>query len=287
VPASFGSGATAWGSPIGDIEFNAAGDRILLAEAGYREWTSSSGIMYINQSPHRGRVLEYSGSTGSWALDTGLAKYGIGEISGGKNARGGVDWGYESVITPVGGVVGNEDFIVANTDAFNLGSHSNGTTFNVYGIQFTPSSGGNVDDSIGADIDYDTNAQDKNIYADIDVYTLPIKYDLALIKVQTALSANPAVAGTQVSYRITVMNQGAVDSGSFTVEDIIPAGMSYVSATPAPTSAPAPGSGGVVQWVVPTSSELAVGASANFDIVLQVDDVGLSPFKNIAEITAE
>jgi len=112
-------------------------------------------------------------------------------------------------------------------------------------------------------------------------------YDLALIKQQVSINPTPATLGSQVTYRITVMNQGAATSGSYTVEDIIPAGMSFVSASPNATTAPAVGSNGTVGWVVPNSGELASGDTATFNVVLKIDDVTKSPFKNIAEITAD
>jgi len=97
-------------------------------------------------------------------------------------------------------------------------------------------------------------------------------YDLALIKEQVAASATPPTLGTQVTYEITVMNQGNVPSGVLSVRDVIPAGLSFVSASPAPASDPGVGNAGTVTV---------------FTLVLEVSDVTLSPYHNVAEINAD
>ena len=53
-------------------------------------------------------------------------------------------------------------------------------------------------------------------------------YDLALIK-ETAV-AGPFSPGDDVTYTITVVNQGTLDAGAITLTDFIPAGMSLSSA---------------------------------------------------------
>jgi len=108
-----------------------------------------------------------------------------------------------------------------------------------------------------------------------------------LIKEQSALSESPATLGTEVTYTITVMNQGTVPSGSFTVSEVIPAGMTFVSASPAASTDPGVGSGGTVTWMVPAASELAVTGQTSFDVVLKIDDVSQSPYHNTAEISAD
>jgi len=123
--------------------------------------------------------------------------------------------------------------------------------------------------------------------SDFEVLDLNIVYDLALIKKEVSVSPTPASAGSEVVYHIAVMNQGSVPSGSYTVDEMIPSGMTFVSASPTPAVSPAVGSGGLVQWVVPTSSQLAPSAQAIFEVVLKVDDPTLSPYKNVAEISAD
>jgi len=136
--------------------------------------------------------------------------------------------------------------------------------------------------------DEDPEDEDDSDFAELSV--TPV-YDLALIKDVASMSATPATLGTDVTYTITVMNQSNVPSGTFTVTDIIPAGMTFVSATAAIATTvitdPGVGSGGSVTFVVPAADEIAPTAQTTFTVVLKIADVTLSPFKNIADITAD
>jgi LPXTG-site transpeptidase (sortase) family protein len=75
--------------------------------------------------------------------------------------------------------------------------------------------------------------------------------------------------GSLITYTIQLTNPGAVDLTSITVTDILPPELSYQSATPVPTTAPAPGSaGGTITW---TGVSLALGANTTFTVTAQVD----------------
>jgi uncharacterized repeat protein (TIGR01451 family) len=67
-----------------------------------------------------------------------------------------------------------------------------------------------------------------------------VHYDLALIK---TVNTTSVVEGGQVTWTITVRNQGNVSSGLYTVTDTIPGGMSYDSSSPTGSHA-----AGVVTW---------------------------------------
>jgi uncharacterized repeat protein (TIGR01451 family) len=99
------------------------------------------------------------------------------------------------------------------------------------------------------------------------VVVLPI---LAITKV------GPAKAGllTLVTYSITVSNPSAVPATSLVVTDTLPAGMSYVSSTPAGTV-----SGTTVTW---NMGDLAPGASKIISLVLKADAVGT--WTNIVDV---
>jgi len=73
------------------------------------------------------------------------------------------------------------------------------------------------------------------------------------------------------------MNQGNVLSGLFTVSEAIPAGMTFVSASPIASTDLGAGNRGTVTWVVPGVSELTVSGQTSFDIVLEVAGVTESP----------
>ena len=90
--------------------------------------------------------------------------------------------------------------------------------------------------------------------------------------------ATPTERGT-ITYTITVINQGNVQSGVYTVTDTLPAG---VSPTTLPAGATVDGS--VVTW---DGANLAPGETAPFTLVVQIDDVNQRPFRNVAEISAD
>ena len=104
---------------------------------------------------------------------------------------------------------------------------------------------------------------------------LVAKYDLALFKTIGA----PNYATGDVTYTITVKNQGTVASGVYDVTDTLPAGTSYVSASPSPSSTSAT----TVVWSArPT---LASNATATITLTVHIDDYLAGPFRNVAEIS--
>ncbi len=151
---------------------------------------------------------------------------------------------------------------------------------------------GNDDDSDPADnSDEDdtfndddvTNDKDDNDEDDSDFEFVPIaEYDLALIK--RIVSTGPFAVGDQITFNVVVMNQGQTNSGDFTVEDTLPAELTFVSANPAATTAPAVGTSGIVSW---DSTNLAAGDMVTFTITAELASIPATPIKNIAEITAD
>jgi hypothetical protein len=156
-------------APAGDIEFSIVGNRMLLAE----EPIFNASATVIGLSAHNGRILEYvRGTTGAWTPDPigyggSTVKYESGRYSTRTNSRGGITFVYSA---PVGNTVnGNERFVLFTCDALNFPTPA------VYGLQFTPSTGGSVgggslpSNSLAADLDYDTGVQDKTVYGDVDI----------------------------------------------------------------------------------------------------------------------
>jgi len=79
-----------------------------------------------------------------------------------------------------------------------------------------------------------------------------------------------APAGSDVTYTITILNLGPDASGPVTLNDPIPAGMTFVSTVTDPAfscSLPTPGSGGTITC---SAATLAAGASANFTFVFHI-----------------
>jgi len=133
-----------------------------------------------------------------------------------------------------------------------------------------------IDRTSAADVNTDiANDEDDNDFAQVDV---PVTYDLALVKTASPITVAP---DGDVTWTITVVNQGTVPAGVFTVRDVLPAGMTFQSSVPDPTSNPVPN---VYVFTVPN---LNPGASTTITIVSQVTDLMLRPFRNIAEISSD
>jgi uncharacterized repeat protein (TIGR01451 family) len=147
-----------------------------------------------------------------------------------------------------------------------------------YGPVGNPTAGG-ADNTNVSQAGTGTDGEDD---ADIaDLITTPT-YDLALAKTAnaTALAAN---GSGNIVYTITVLNQGNVASGAYTVTDTVPAGL--IVTTPV-------AGGGVVTVgsptrIVWTGTSLASGASATFTYTATISDLTLRPYRNFAEISSD
>ena len=126
-------------------------------------------------------------------------------------------------------------------------------------------------------LDEPAGDEDDNDFEDI---ALEINYDLALIKTLGAGQATTVSVGDLVTYNITVTNQGNVPSNDYTVTDLIPAGMSFISASDSGTM-----SNGVVTWS--NLANLAPGATKTLSLILRVDDATQSEYRNLAEISED
>ncbi|MDO8391392.1 MAG: SdrD B-like domain-containing protein [Actinomycetota bacterium] len=112
---------------------------------------------------------------------------------------------------------------------------------------------------------------------DIAPITVTIDYDLALVKVLPG--GQSFLLGSNIAFRIDVMNQGNVDSGPVTVVDSIPDGLTFVSAD----------NGGIpadrtVSW---DFTNLTPGQIVSLTLVVRMDNIGLSSYINYAEIAAD
>jgi uncharacterized repeat protein (TIGR01451 family) len=147
-----------------------------------------------------------------------------------------------------------------------------------YGPVGTPTAGG-ADNTDVSQAGTGTDGQDD---ADIaDLITTPT-YDLALAKTANATTLANNGSGNIV-YTITVLNQGNVASGAFTVTDTVPGGLTVTS--------PVAG-GGVVTVGSPTTivwlgTSLASGASTTFTYTATISDLTQRPYRNFAEISAD
>ncbi len=86
--------------------------------------------------------------------------------------------------------------------------------------------------------------------------------DLAVSK--QILSGSPFLPGSTVTYRVTVTNNGPSDAGGFTLSDVLPAGLTYVSHTASAGSY----SNATGDWVV---GALASGGSVTLDLTAAIN----------------
>ncbi len=130
--------------------------------------------------------------------------------------------------------------------------------------------------SVGGEPVNDGDA-DANSNLSVD-FGLVGNFDLALRKSLTAGQPGPFVIGQDVSFDITVFNQGAIQATTIVVNDYIPAGFAL---SPSETN-----------WtsVSPTlatrtiAGPLAPGASTTVTILLRIQPAAVSPLVNRAEI---
>jgi uncharacterized repeat protein (TIGR01451 family) len=101
--------------------------------------------------------------------------------------------------------------------------------------------------------------------------------DLAITKTD---APDPVAVGASLTYTLTVTNNGPDASTDSTVTDILPAGVTFVSATPSQGACSQ-----AAGTVTCTLGPLAVGASAAIPIVVTVDATALSPLSDTATVT--
>jgi uncharacterized repeat protein (TIGR01451 family) len=102
--------------------------------------------------------------------------------------------------------------------------------------------------------------------------------DLSLTKTD---APDPVTVGDNLTYTLTVTNQGPDPSTDSTVTDTLPAGVTFVSAIPSQgvCSSPLPGSP-----VICSLGPLPVGDSATIAIVVTVDPIAVSPLSDTATV---
>ncbi|HSP96048.1 MAG TPA: hypothetical protein VL049_02235, partial [Candidatus Dormibacteraeota bacterium] len=101
----------------------------------------------------------------------------------------------------------------------------------------------------------------------LDCIPLTVFYQLPgapSLNVSKTDSADPVQPGQNITYTIAYSNTGASTATTVVVSDTVPANTTFVSASPAPTSAPAVGGTGTVTWNV---GSVAAGASGVVTLV--------------------
>lgn len=97
-----------------------------------------------------------------------------------------------------------------------------------------------------------------------------------------ALAATPAAIYPVIAYTLTYTNAGTASAPTARVKDILPTGLNYLTATPAPTTAPASDTNGYLVWDLGT---LASGASGQITVLTRPTGAG-SPYSNTATMSS-
>lgn len=108
--------------------------------------------------------------------------------------------------------------------------------------------------------------------------TVSRSVDLAITNVDTA---DPVIAGNNVTYTITVTNAGPSDASGVTVTDVLPTGLTFVSATA--SQGTATNASGTVTGAL---GNLASGASATITVIATVAGSFSGTLSNTATVTA-
>lgn len=154
----------------------------------------------------------------------------------------------------------------------NLGDMASGATITVNVLANVPQGvSGNVKNiaEVTARDEVDTSNN-------MDMVTIPIEpqIDLQIVKSD---SDDPVVQGDTFSYTLVGTNNGPSDATGVIVTDILPAGVSFVSATPVQSTV----SGNEILFNV---GDLASGASTSITILVKVDDDATGTLLNKSRI---
>ncbi len=103
--------------------------------------------------------------------------------------------------------------------------------------------------------------------------------DLAITKTDTP---DPVIAGNQLTYTLTVINNGDADATGVTVTDDLPTNVSFASASSSQGTFSE--SGGIFTAIL---GDLASGDSATIDLVVDVAPGTISQFSNTATVTGD
>ncbi len=196
--------------PVGDIQFNKSGSKVLLSEVGFNSAVPET-------KAHRSRLLEYDiDNAGVWTISMNQSKYGVGEAIDfnaavnyeGINARGGAAWAYHDVGTAGSPqITGRDNYVLITADALDLRS----TIY--YGYQYmdtvpgTPGAtvsmwASDLYESVVADLDGNPTDFAKGLFGDVDIMLCgfdlgdTVWYDSNQDGIQDA--GEPGVANVQV-----------------------------------------------------------------------------------------
>ena len=122
---------------------------------------------------------------------------------------------------------------------------------------------------------------DVGAFEDLSGVGVPANFDLTLMKTD---SPDPVVAGNNVTYTLTVTNNGPDPAAAVMLTDTLPTGVNFVSATP--SNAPAGTCMQAAGTVTCNLGTMSSGASITVTIVVTVTGAAVSPINNSASVSA-
>ena len=154
-----------------------------------------------------------------------------------------------------------------------LGSIADGASATV-GIMVTTTSEGTITDSVSVDATTpDSNAANDTDSEDTEVTPAA---DLSITKTD---SADPVLAGQNLTYTLVVANAGPSGATNVAVTELVPAGTTFVSADGGGLEA-----GGIVTWNL---GAIANGGSATVHVTVHVDEGRTADLSNTASVAAD
>ncbi len=154
-----------------------------------------------------------------------------------------------------------------------LGDLADGASATVT-IVVSAGTGGSLTNS--ATVSSDTADPDPSDDSDSEGTTVTASADLSITKSD---DADPAVAGTDLTYTLVVTNDGPSDATNVVVSDPVPAGTTFVSADGGGAEAT-----GTVTWNLGT---LAEGTTATLHVTVHVDEARTGALSNTAGVASD
>jgi uncharacterized repeat protein (TIGR01451 family) len=158
------------------------------------------------------------------------------------------------------------------TVSCSLGTMADGDTVTIT-IVVTPTAAAAGSRSNTASVTSDVTDPDPTNDSDTESTQVDPSVDLSLAKTD---SADPATAGTDLTYTLVATNNGPSDASGVIVSDPLPAGTNFVSADNGGVE-----SGGTVTW---TLGALANGASSTLHVTVHVDAARTTGLTNTASV---
>ncbi len=205
----------------------------------------------------------------AWTSAGADATQMVGNIAAGATANTTITFMIDPTFT--GTSIINDSEIFSADDDTNVGNTP------PIDIDSAPGNNATPDDIAGNDDTADIAGGDDQDPEEIMLVQI---YDLALIKEEA--SAGPYSPGDDVTYTITVENQGTLDAGAITITDFIPAGMTLSGANMNAWA------GTLTGPVALSTTGPVAGGTASFDIILTIDPTFTgSSIVNFAEISSD